>query len=121
MTHKEINQILEQYFTALKAGDASNLPFTKDITFNGPMVGAIQGESEVSKLVIGVSKTLQKMELKVISHIIDDHEVCSRAELTLPSGKVVALLDYFRFENGKISYIQPYFDSRPMAEIWGHL
>ncbi len=119
MTRKEILQLLEVYFNALENGRAEDLPFTHDITFEGPMAGAISGEAEVRELVIEVSRTFSDLELKVLGHIIDDHEVCTRAELTLPSGKIVALLDYFRFENGKIAHIQPYFDPRPMDEIWG--
>ena len=118
MTRKEILQLLEVYFNALKAGRAEDLPFTSDITFEGPMAGAIHGETEVRKLVIEVARSFLNMEFKVLGHVIDDQEVCSRAELTLPSGKIVALLDYFRFEDGKISHIQPYFDPSPMDEIW---
>ncbi len=119
MTRKEILQLLDVYFAALKAGRAEDLPFTDDITFEGPMAGTIHGEAEVRKLVVEVAQSFQDMELKVLGHVIDDHEVCTRAELTLPSGKVVALLDYFRFKDGKISHLQPYFDPRPMEEIWG--
>ena len=119
MTRKEILQLLEVYFAALKAGRAEYLPLSNDITFEGPMAGAIHGEAAVRKLLIDVARTFQNMELKLLGHVIDDHEVCTRAELTLPGGKVVALLDYFRFKDGKISHIQPYFDPRPMDEIWG--
>ncbi len=119
MTRKEILQLLDVYFAALKAGCTEDIPFTHDITFEGPMAGIVHGEVEVRKLVVEVSRSFQGMELKVLGHIIDEHEVCTRAELSLPSGKVVALLDYFRFKDGKISHIQPYFDSRPMEEIWG--
>ncbi len=118
MTRKEILQLLDVYFAALKAERVEDLPFTHDITFEGPMVGAVHGETEVRKLVVEVARTFQNMELKVLGHVIDDHEVCTRAEMILPSGKVVALLDYFRFNDGKISHIQPYFDPRPMDEIW---
>jgi len=118
MTRKEILQLLDVYFAALKAGRAEDLPCTHDITFEGPMAGTIHGEAEVRELVVEVARSFQNMELKVLGHVIDDHEACTRAELTLPSGKVVALLDYFRFKDGKISHIQPYFDPRPMEEIW---
>ncbi len=119
MTRKEILQLLEVYFAALKAGRAEDLPFTHDITFEGPMVGTVHGETEVRKIVAEVSGSFQNMELRILGHVIDEHEVCTRAELSLPGGKVVALLDYFRFRDGKISHIQPYFDPRPMEEIWG--
>ena len=119
MTRKEILQLLDVYFAALKDGRVEDLPFTHDITFEGPMVGTVHGETEVRKLVVEVARTFQNMELKVLGHVVDDQEACTRAELTLPSGKVVALLDYFRFKGGKISHIQPYFDPRPMEEIWG--
>ena len=119
MTRKEILQLLEVYFAALNDGRAEELPFTNDITFEGPMVGVIRGEVEVRKLVIEIAQSFKNMELKLLGHVIDDHEICTRAELTLPNGQIVALLDYFQFKDGKISHIQPYFDPRPMDEIWG--
>jgi hypothetical protein len=39
--------------------------------------------------------------------------------LLLPTGKQVALLDYFHIVNGKIKWLQPYYDPRPMEEAWG--
>ena len=119
MTRDEILHILDLYFDALKSGRMEAFPFTHDITFEGPMVGTIQGEEEVRKLVGEVARSFQDVDIKVLGHVIDDHEVCSRAAMTLPNGRVVALLDYFRFTDGKISHIQPYFDPRPMEEIWG--
>ena len=119
MTRKEILQLLDVYFAALKAGRMDEFPFTDDITFEGPMLGTVQGEKEVRKLIVEVASSFQDMDIKVLGHVIDDQEACSRAEITLPNGKIVALLDYFRFKDGKISHIQPYFDTRPMEEIWG--
>ena len=119
MKREEIFALLDTYFQALQAGKVEDLPFTDNITFEGPMAGAIQGEKEVRKLVVDVANTFKDIKIDVLGHVVDGNQICSRAIMTLPNGKSVALLDYFRFEDGKIAHIQPYFDSRPMLDIWG--
>lgn len=119
MKRDEVFSLLNTYFQALQAGKVDELPFTPNITFEGPMAGTIQGEKAVRELVIDVANTFKDIKIDVLGHIVDGNEICSRAAMTLPGGETVALLDYFRFEDGKIAHIQPYFDSRPMLELWG--
>ncbi len=65
MTRKEILQLLDVYFVALKTGRAEDLPFTHDITFEGPMAGIIHGETEVRKIVVEVAQSFQNMEQEI--------------------------------------------------------
>ncbi|MDM8551997.1 nuclear transport factor 2 family protein [Desulfobacterales bacterium HSG2] len=95
MTRKETLQLLDVYFAALKAGCTEDIPFTHDITFEGPKVGTVHGETEVRKLVAEVSGSFQNMELRILGHVIDEHEVCTRAELVpawRQGGCIVGLL-----------------------------
>lgn len=120
MTRDQILAVLAQYFEALKEQRIDDLPITDDVTFEGPMAGAKRGRSEVAQIASEAAKAFESVELEVLDHVVDSDSACTRTLMTLPSGRTVGLLDYFRFRDGKISHIQPYFDTQPMEEIWGH-
>jgi limonene-1,2-epoxide hydrolase len=83
------------------------------------MIGLITGESAVRQMLEAVSESFAKIELKLINHIIDGCAIVSRADMIMPDGREISLADYFEVEDGQFTFIQAYFDPRPMIETWG--
>ena len=119
MNREETIAFLDSYFAALQKGEIEKIPLASDVTLAGPMVGALKGEPIVRAILDRVSQSFRNIRLVFRRHIIDGEHACSMYNMILPTGKTVALLDYFHIVNGKIKWLEPYFDPRPMQEAWG--
>ena len=119
MNREETVRFLEAYFSALENGEVEKIPLTADVTLAGPMVGAVKGEAAVRPILVQIAASFQNIKLVFRRHVIDGEHACSQFDMILPSGKTVYLLDYFHIVEGKIKWLQPYFDPRPMHETWG--
>lgn len=119
MNREETVAFLDAYFAALQKGEIEKIPFAPDVTLTGPMGGPIKGEAVVQALLVRVSPSFRKIKLVVRRHIIDGEHACSMFDMILPSGETVAFLDYFHIVDGKIKWLQPFYDPRPMQEFWG--
>jgi DNA-binding HxlR family transcriptional regulator len=118
MNREETALFLDAYFAALQKGEIEKIPLASDVTLAGPMAAAIKGEAVVKAILFRISQSFQNIKLVVRRHIIDGEHACSMCDLLLPTGKQVALLDYFHIVDGKIKWLQPYYDPRPMQEAW---
>jgi DNA-binding HxlR family transcriptional regulator len=121
MNREETVAFLDAYFAALQKGEIDKIPFAADVTLTGPMGGPIKGEAVVRALLLQVSQSFQKIKLVVRRHVIDGEHACSMFDMILPTGEAVAFLDYFHILDGKIKWLQPFYDPRPMQEVWGWL
>jgi DNA-binding HxlR family transcriptional regulator len=119
MNREETALFLDAYFAALQKGEIEKIPLAADVTLTGPMGGPLKGEAVVRALLVRVSQSFQNIKLVVRRHIIDGEHACSMFDMILPTGETVAFLDYFHIVDGKIKWLQPYYDPRPMQEVWG--
>ena len=119
MNREETVAFLDAYFAALQKGEIEKIPLAADVTLTGPMGGPVTGQAVVRALLLRVSQSFQKIKLVVRRHVIDGEHACSMFDMILPTGEAVAFLDYFHIVDGKIKWLQPYYDPRPMQEAWG--
>jgi DNA-binding HxlR family transcriptional regulator len=119
MNREETVEFLDAYFAALQKGEIEKIPFAADVTLTGPMGGPIKGEPVVRALLLRISQSFRNIKLVVRRHVIDGEHVCSMFDMILPTGETVAFLDYFHIVDGKIKWLQPFYDPRPMQEVWG--
>ena len=106
-----IARTLDAYAQAMKTGDYSDVRFTSDVTFLGPLTnGAIVGETQVKDFLLKVSKSVKDVRVK--RQLIDGEFACVIAELETKEGDVVPFCEFFRIVDGKIAEIRPYFDPR---------
>jgi limonene-1,2-epoxide hydrolase len=110
---QSVARVLEAYAGAMKTGDYSNVRFTSDVTFSGPLIsGAIVGEAQVTAFLLKVSQGVKDVRVK--RHVIDGEFACVIADLETKEGDVVAFCEFFRVVDGRIAEIRPYFDPRPL-------
>ena len=119
MNREETVAFLDTYFSALQKGEIDKIPFAADVTLTGPMGGPLKGEPVVRALLYQISQAFLNIKLVVRRHIIDGEHACSMFDMILPTGETVAFLDYFHIVDGKIKWLQPFYDPRPMQEVWG--
>lgn len=119
MNREETVMFLDAYFVSLEKGEIEKIPLAADVTLTGPMGGPLKGEALVRTILVQISQTLQKIKLVVRRHVVDGEHACSMCDMILPTGETVALLDYFHIVDGKIKWLQPFYDPRPMQETWG--
>jgi limonene-1,2-epoxide hydrolase len=110
---QSVARVLEAYASAMKTGDYSNVRFTSDVTFLGPLTnGAIIGEAQVTAFLLKVSAGVKDVHVK--QRIIDGEFACVIADLQTKEGDVVPFCEFFRIVDGRIAEIRPYFDPRPL-------
>jgi len=115
MDREEIKKLIEDYMTALRSGDYSSVRFSQSVTFLGPLMDSpIEGKSHVIDFLVDVSEGVK--DVKVQKHIIDGSTACVLITYEKINGDVLPILDYFQFDEEGISYIQPFFDPRPLIE-----
>jgi DNA-binding HxlR family transcriptional regulator len=119
MKREETVAFLDAYFAALQKGEIEKIPLAADVTLTGPMGGPLKGELVVRALLLRVSQSFRNIKLVVRRHVIDGEHACSMFDMILSTGEAVAFLDYFHIVDGKIKWLQPYYDPRPMQEAWG--
>jgi DNA-binding HxlR family transcriptional regulator len=119
MNREETAKFLDAYFAALQKGEIEKIPLAADVTLTGPMGGPLIGEAVVRAILLRISQSFRNIKLVVRRHVIDGEHACSMFDMILPTGETVAFVDYFHIVEGKIKWLQPYYDPRPMQEAWG--
>jgi DNA-binding HxlR family transcriptional regulator len=119
MNREETVAFLDAYFAALQKGEIEKIPLAADVTLTGPMGGPLTGQAVVRAILLRVSQSFRKIKVVVRRHVIDGEHACSMFDMILPTGETVAFLDYFHIVDRKIKWLQPFYDPRPMQEVWG--
>jgi limonene-1,2-epoxide hydrolase len=110
---KAMASVLDAYAQAMRSGDYTNVRFTSEVSFVGPLTnGAINGEAQVKDFLRKVSMDVG--DIRVRRQIIDGEFASVIAELETKNGIIVPFSEFFRVVDGKIAEIHPYFDPRPL-------
>ena len=103
-------RLVEAYLSCYKKGGFEKIPFTADVTFEGPLThGKIVGKPAVQKFL----STVHAKDIRVARQIIDGQFACVLADFETTEGTIVPFCEFFRIRNGEIAEIRPYFDPRP--------
>ncbi len=115
MDRDDIVKLVDFYMTALISGDYTSVKFSQNLRFLGPLMDSpVEGISDVIELLIGVSEGVK--DVRVQKYIIEDSTVCVLIQFETTKGDVLPILDYIEIDKEGISYIQPFFDPRPLIE-----
>ena len=115
MDRSEIIIIIDDYIKALRSGDYSSVQFSSNVRFIGPLMETpIEGKPKVVEFLVSVSEGVK--DVIVQQHIIDGSTACVLIQYETIGGDVLPILDYIQIDEDGISYIQPFFDPRPLIE-----
>ena len=116
-------EIIDKYYEYANAGDwdAWCDLFAEDQLMDEQLAGRIEGLSALRSIMSGMDLTYSKFQNVPQNVIISDDEgaVVSHISAANLSGENIEanVMNYFRFKNGKISYMANFHDSRPFAPI----
>ncbi len=117
------HEIIDKYYEYANAGnwDAWCDLFAEDQVMDEQLAGHIEGLSALRSIMSGMDKTYSKFQ-NVPKNIIvsgDEGAVVSHISAANLAGDGIEanVMNYFRFKNGKISYMANFHDSKPFAPI----
>lgn len=115
MERSEVVELVDDYINALRVGDYSSVRFSPNVRFLGPLMDSpIEGKPNVVEFLVRVSEGVK--DVRVRQHIIDGSTACILIQYETVRGDVLPILDYMQIDEDGISYIQPFFDPRPLIE-----
>lgn len=117
----EPREIINNYYEHANAGnwDAWCDLFAENMVMDEQLAGHIEGLATLRPMMGGMSKAYSKFQ-NVPKHIlVDGNEgaVVSHISAANAAGESIEadVMNYFRFENGKIAYMANFHDSKPFA------
>lgn len=115
--------IIDKYYEYANAGDWDawcNL-FAEDQIMDEQLAGHIEGLSALKSIMAGMDKTYSKFQNLPQQIIVagDEAAVVSHISAANLAGEAIEanVMNYFRFQKGKISYMANFHDSKPFAPI----
>jgi ketosteroid isomerase-like protein/predicted ester cyclase len=116
-------EILRLYYQYANAGDWSAWCdlFAEDMVMDEQLAGHIETLATLRPMMDGMGVMYKKFQ-NIPLHIFtsgDEGAVVSHISATSASGKDIEaeVMNYFRFSNGKISYMANFHDTRPFAPL----
>ena len=117
-------EIIDKYYEYANAGDwdAWCDLFAEDQIMDEQLAGHIEGLLALKSIMAGMDKTYSKFQNLPQQIIVagDEAAVVSHISAANLAGEAIEsnVMNYFRFHNGKISYMANFHDSKPFAPIF---
>lgn len=116
-------EAIDKYYEHANAGDwdAWCDLFAENMIMDEQIAGHIEGQATLRKMMGGMKSTYSRFQ-NIPDHIIvsgDEAGVVSHISAASAAGAPIEakVMNYFRFENGKIAYMANFHDTRPFAPI----
>lgn len=116
-------EILKKYYEYANAGswDSWCDLFIENMIMDEQIAGHIEGLSTLRPIMAGMNKTYSKFQNYPQHMILSGNEgaVVSHISAASMNGEPIEanVMNYFRFLNGKISYMANFHDTKPFAPI----
>lgn len=120
MTPKEV---IDKYYLYANSGDWTRWCdlFADDIVIDEQLAGHVEGLPTLRNMMTGMGTMYSKFRNTPEKIIVSNNEaaVVSHISALSPSGVPVEanVMNYFKFENGKIIYLSNYHDTRPFDPV----
>lgn len=108
-----VSAAIETYFAALRSGDVESIHFDRNVYFEGVLLEEpILGEQALREFLAGLAENIAS--IKVHQTIIEGDNACAIFTWKTTSGTEIDMCDQFHFKDGRIVYLRPFFDPRPL-------
>lgn len=107
--NEENVKTVEDYLNALKQRDLSSAPLADDLIFDNPVAESGTGTENFKAFLSGFLPAIK--DIRIIRHVCEGEFVATQWEADTVFG-VISIGEFFRVENGKITEITSYFDSK---------
>jgi hypothetical protein len=110
-----VGQVVDLYFEGLNNDNAAVIPLADDVVFAGPMLPEpIIGEAAVRQHLADVAPFVARMDRKLL--VIEGDSAAVTLEFEGVNGVVIEGAEFFRIRDRKISFVQAFFDTRPLLK-----
>ena len=110
-----VEQAVGLYFEGLNNNDAAVIPLADDVVFAGPMLSEpISGEAAVRQHLADIAPFVARMDRNLV--VIEGDSAAVTLEFEGVNGVVIEGAEFFRITDGKISFVQAFFDPRPLLK-----
>ena len=108
----QVKAVIDQFFSALNADDASTVPLSRDVEFVGVLQPKpIKGEREVRAHLQDISPFI--LNARYSRLIIENGAVAALFEFSGVNGVKTQGTYFFDVENSQITRVRSIFDTRP--------
>jgi len=110
-----VEQVVSLYFEGLNNNDAVVIPLADDVVFAGPMLSEpITGGAAVRQYLADIAPFVARMDRKLA--VIEGDSAAVTLEFEGVNGVVIEGAEFFRIRDRKISFVQAFFDTRPLLK-----
>lgn len=118
-----VNEVIDKYYIYANAGDWVNWCnlFADNMVMDEQVAGHIEGLATLRKMMSGMNKMYSKFQNIPDKIIVSGNEaaVVSHISAASPAGTPIEanVMNYFKLDQDKISYMANFHDSRPFAPV----
>ena len=110
-----VEQAVDLYFEGVNNNNAAVIPLADDVVFASPMLPEpITGEAAVRQHLADIAPFVARMDRKLV--VIEGDNAAVTLESEGVNGVVIEGAEFFRIRVGKISFVQAFFDTRPLLK-----
>ncbi|MEU8693797.1 nuclear transport factor 2 family protein [Streptomyces sp. NPDC048665] len=116
-------EVLTRYYRFANSGQWDRWCdlFAETMVMDEQLAGRIEGRDTLRSMMTGMGELYASFENRPLHFLVDGNQaaVVSRITARSASGKPVAadVMNYFRFENGLITYMANYHDTLPFQVL----
>jgi hypothetical protein len=110
-----MEQTIDLYFKAINSNDASIVPLADDVVLCGPMQPEpIKGEAAVRQHIADIAPFVARWVEKF--SVIEGDSAAVILEFEGLNGLIMEGAEFFRVRDGKICWVQNFFDTRTLIQ-----
>jgi ketosteroid isomerase-like protein len=119
----DVRAVLDRYYELANAGDWERWCdlFDADMVMDEQLAGHIEGLEKLRSMMGGMGDMYTSFQNKPLHKLVDRNQaaVVSHISARSRSGKVIEaeVMNYFRIENGLITYMANFHDTAPFAVL----
>ena len=111
MSREQNVAAVEAYLGCFESKDLSKAPLAEDVTFQGPLVGALTGLRSVKGFLASILPMVKGVRVK--QHIVEGNYVATVFDMETTHG-VDHVFDRIEVVDGEIKDIQTFYYPRPL-------
>jgi ketosteroid isomerase-like protein len=117
--------VLDRYYELANAGDwdAWCDLFDPEMIMDEQLAGHIEGLDKLRSMMGGMGEMYASFQNKPVRQLVDGDQaaVVSHISARSPAGQAIEadVMNYFRIENGLITYMANFHDTKPFAVLGG--
>jgi ketosteroid isomerase-like protein len=113
-SREQMVAVVEEYLNCFSTKDLSRIPFTEDVTFEGPRMPRLAGRQMILGFLASILPMVKKIEFK--QHIVEGDYVATLFDMETTEG-VDHVFDLIHISDGKIKGVHAFYYPHRASEV----